>query len=379
MRTPFIYGKIASDKDFTDRRDEIEKLVNNFLSSVNTILISPRRWGKSSLVIKASKIAVKKNKNLKFCFIDLNNVRNEEEFYQQLSTQVLKTMSGRTQLIIDNARKFLGRFIPNISISPDPGSNIKLSMDWREVVLHPDEVLDLAEKLCAETEKRMIICLDEFQNIGEFKDPDGLQKKMRAHWQKHRKVSYCLYGSKKHMMMNVFTSSSMPFYRFGDIFFIQKITVADWVSFITKRFKETGKSIGKSEASLIASLADCHPYYVQQLAQQCWLRTDKICDEIIIQASYESIILQLSMLYQNLSDQMSSTQINFLKALLNNESQLSSKEVLFKYNLGTSANVLRIKKYMMDKEILDINRNKINFQDPLYKAWLEKYYFKIRK
>ena len=379
MKTPFIYGKIASDKNFTNRNDETAKLVNNFLSSVNTILISPRRWGKSSLVIKASKIAIKKDRNLKFCFIDLNNIRHEEEFYQQLSTQVLKTMSGRTQLMIDNARKFLGRFIPNISISPEPGSDIKLSMDWREVVMHPDDVLDLAEKLCVQTEKRLIICLDEFQNIGEFKDPGSLQKKMRAHWQKHKYVSYCLYGSKKHMMMHVFTSSSMPFYRFGDIFFIQKITVADWVRFITKRFKETGKIIGKSEASLIASMADCHPYYVQQLAQQCWLRTQKICDEMIIQASFESIILQLSMLYQNLSDQMGSTQINFLKALLNNETKLSSKEVLLEYKLGTSANVLRLKKYMMDKEILDINGNEIKFLDPLYKAWLEKYYFKIHK
>ena len=75
METPFVFGKIASDKNFTDREKETEKLIQNFTSSVNTILISPRRWGKSSLVARAAQIAKRKDKNTKFCFIDLNNVR----------------------------------------------------------------------------------------------------------------------------------------------------------------------------------------------------------------------------------------------------------------------------------------------------------------
>ena len=82
METPFTFGKIAAGMEFTNRKADILRLVNNFHSGNNTILISPRRWGKSSLVKKSAEIAVKEDKKLRFCFIDLFNIRNEEEFYQ---------------------------------------------------------------------------------------------------------------------------------------------------------------------------------------------------------------------------------------------------------------------------------------------------------
>ena len=234
METPFVFGKIASDKNFTDRKTETERLVSNFVSSVNTILISPRRWGKSSLVAKAAEISSKKNKNIRFCFIDLNNVRTEEQFYQQLATKVLSVSATKTRILIENTRKFLGKFIPNITFSPDPGTEFKLGLDWKEVKKEPDDILNLAEKIGTENNLKFVICIDEFQNISEFENPLDIQKKMRSHWQKHKNVSYCLYGSKRHMMMDVFTSPSMPFYKFGDIIFLSKISLNDWIPFITE-------------------------------------------------------------------------------------------------------------------------------------------------
>ena len=81
METPFIFGKIATNKNFTDREQECADLILNFKSLINTILISPRRWGKSSLVNKAAKLAMEQDKKLRICYIDLFNVRNEEDFY----------------------------------------------------------------------------------------------------------------------------------------------------------------------------------------------------------------------------------------------------------------------------------------------------------
>ena len=93
METPFVYGKIAADKNFTDRERETDQLVSNFLSLTNTILISPRRWGKSSLVTRAAEISTKRDDKLRFCFVDLYNIRTEEEFYQSLARRVLLTAS----------------------------------------------------------------------------------------------------------------------------------------------------------------------------------------------------------------------------------------------------------------------------------------------
>jgi hypothetical protein len=375
METPFVFGKIASDKNFTDRKAETERLVSNFVSSVHTILISPRRWGKSSLVAKAADISSKKNKNIRFCFIDLNNVRTEEQFYQQLATKVLNASATKTRILLENTRKFFGKFIPNITISPDPATELKLGLDWKEVKKEPDDILNLAEKIGTENKLKFVICIDEFQNISEFENPLDIQKKMRSHWQKHRHVAYCLYGSKRHMLMDVFTSPSMPFYKFGDIIFLSKISLGDWILFIQKRFVDSGKKIGTNEARIVAELTDCHPYYVQQLAQQAWLRTETLCTKEIIEESYHDLVLQLSMLFQNLTDGLNRTQLGLLKALTDNVNQLSSQSTIAEYRLGTSANVMKIKKMLLSKEIIDIQGNQISFLDPLYKFWLKEYFF----
>jgi AAA+ ATPase superfamily predicted ATPase len=376
METPFVFGRIASAQNFTNRKKETERLVLNFSSSVNTILISPRRWGKSSLVKHATEINSRKNKGIRFCFIDLNNVRTEEQFYQYYATAVLRSSARKAKELLEDVSAFLGRFIPNVTLSPGTGTEFKLGMDWKEVKRDPDDVLNLAEKIAAKKKIKFIVCIDEFQNIAGFENPLDFQKKLRSHWQKHNAASYCLYGSKRHMMMEVFTSPSMPFYKFGDIIFLEKISVEDWMPFIRKRFAETGKKIKEDEARLITELADSHPYYVQQLAQQSWFRTEKECSNEIINMAFTSLVLQLSMLFQNLTDGISNTQVNFLKALVNGEEQLSSQNTILEYGLGTSGNVLKIKKMLIYKEIIDIENGRITFLDPLYKAWLMAYYFR---
>jgi hypothetical protein len=377
METPFVFGRIASERNFTDRKSETERLVLNFGSSVNTILISPRRWGKSSLVAKAADISSKKNKDIRFCFIDLNNVRTEEQFYQQLATKVLNASAKKPRILIANARKFFGKFMPNITISPDPATELKLGLDWKEVKKEPDDILNLAEKVGTGNRLKFVICIDEFQNISEFENPLALQKKLRSHWQNHKNVSYCIYGSRRHMMMDVFTSPSMPFYRFGDIIFLDKIGLKDWIAFIQKRFADTGKKIGSGEAGSIATLAECHPYYVQQLAQQAWLRTKDKCTGEIVNESFNDLVLQMSMLFQNLADGLTRTQLGFLKALTDNVKQLSSQDTIQEYQLGTSANVIKIRKMLISKEIIDLNENGISFLDPLFKYWLKRYFFII--
>ena len=375
MKTPFTFGRLVLEPDFTNRISESKRLISNFSSSVNTILISPRRWGKSSLVAKTVNQIQKKSKKIVFCMIDLNNIRSEDQFYKLLATKVLQQSSSKMDVILENAKLFLGRFIPNISFSPNPETDIKLSLDWNEVKKDPNNILDLAENIAIKTKKKIIICIDEFQNISKFEYPVDFQKKLRAHWQLHQNVTYCLYGSKRHMLMEVFSSPSMPFYKFGDIIFLEKIKESDWIEFITKRFIDTGKSIDNENAADIAKHCENHPYYVQQLAQQVWLRTIKSCRSEIILEAFDDLVLQLSMLFQILTDDLSMKQINFLNALVNKEEKVTSQSTLRKYNLGTSANVIKMRRTLHDREIIDVIGKKIEFMDPLYKYWLKKYYF----
>lgn len=376
METPFVFGRLAIKKNFTNREEEKNRLVHNFLMQVNTTLISPRRWGKSSLVERAAEEAEKSDRNLRFCFIDAFNVRTEEQFYQALATEVLKSSATKLDVLLEHAKTFMGKFLPRLSFSPDHQNEMSLSLDWQEVKKEPGDILNMVEKIAVAKEWKFVICIDEFQNIATFKDPVAFQKKLRANWQKHQHTSYCLYGSKRHMLRDVFTDPSMPFYKFGDLMFLEKIKKEDWIKFITTRFKDTKKSISKANAGLIADLAECHPYYVQQLAQQCWLRTQDKCSEETVYNAHECIVDQLSLLFQTKTEELTNSQVGFLNACLNGVTQFSSKETVGKYDLGTSANVIRIKNTLEYKEIIDIRDRKITLLDPMYKAWLNTRYFK---
>ncbi|MDP2337177.1 MAG: ATPase [Bacteroidota bacterium] len=376
METPFVFGKLAVDRNFTNRDKERQQLSGNFSGLVNTVLISPRRWGKSSLVQKAAGEAMSEDSDLHFCFLDAFNIRTEEQFYQTLASEVLKISASKLEVLLENAKRFMGTFFPKLSFSPGNQDELSLSLDWKEVKKHPDAILDMAETVATEKGWKLVICIDEFQNISTFENHLAFQKKLRSHWQKHQHVAYCLYGSKRHMLMDVFTSSSMPFYKFGDILFLEKIHQVSWVPFICSRFEDTQKHISESNAALIAELAECHPYYVQQLAQQSWLRTATDCSEEIIHDAYQGIVAQLSLLFQSKTEELTTPQINFMKALLDGVQKFSSKNMMDDYQLGSSANVMRIKRALENKEIIDIQAGNIMVLDPMYKSWLVTCYFR---
>ncbi len=339
-------------------------------------MISPRCWGKSSLIEKASQELLKQERDIIVVKMDLFNIRTEEAFYKGLAEKIIVAASGKIDEISQSIKQFFKILIPKITFSPGPDMEFSISLDKDEVIKQPDEILDLAENLAKTKNLKIRICIDEFQNISFFNDPLGFQKKLRSHWQTHEHVSYFLYGSKRNMMIEAFSSPSMPFYNFGSMMFLDKISLEHWKSFIVQRFVDTGKIISPDLAENIAQKAGRHSYYVQQLAQLCWLRTLEKATLEIIDVSFQSLIMQLSLLFQTITDRLSTTQINFLHALLVGEKKLSSKNVIIKYGLGTSANVARIKKTLIEKEIIDQLQGEIFLLDPIYEAWLREVYFK---
>lgn len=377
MEAPFIFGRIATDENFTDREKETEHLVNNFESLINTVIISPRRWGKSSLVHRAADIAMRVDKNIRICTIDLFNVKTEEQFYTVLARKLIQGTSSRWEEAVENAKKFFSRLVPKISVGAGPGSEISIDFDWEEMKSNPDEILDLSERIAEAKGVKIVVCIDEFQNIAEFEDPLFFQRRLRAHWQRHKKVSYCLYGSKRHMMMEVFTDSSMPFYKFGDIFFLNKIDTEHFITFITERFSSTGKSITEDASRNIVSLADNHPYYVQQLSQLSWLRTSGQCDVETVVKAHLSLVEQLSLLFSNLMETLTFQQTCYLHALIAGEKSITSAETMYRYHISSATAASRSLKTLIKKDILDSTSGEISFQDPIFEYWLRHDYYQL--
>ena len=377
METPFVFGKIATDKNFTDREHETITLVESFKSLVNTVIISPRRWGKSSLVDKAARQAMAADKSLRVCQLDLFNIRNEEHFYTLLAQKVIAATSTKWEEAVNTAKEFLSGLVPKISIGTDPTNEILLDFDWEYLKKDADEILDLAETIARKRGLKIVICIDEFQNISEFDSPGYFQKRLRSHWQKHQHVAYCLYGSKRHLMMEVFTSSSMPFYKFGNLMFLKKIDAVYLVDFFKQRFEDTGKYIEDDACEFIAKLVDNHPYYAQQLAQLSWLRTTTVCTVETVTEAHTSLVEQLSLLFVSITETLTSQQLNLLKAILAGDNSFSSAEVLHRYRITSATSAMRSRNKLIEKDILDNEGGSISFQDPIYAYWLKKVYFEL--
>ncbi|MCL2435972.1 MAG: ATPase [Lentimicrobiaceae bacterium] len=377
METPFVYGKLATLGNYTNRQKELQLLKNNFVNLINTTIISPRRWGKSSLVNHVSQIIQKEhNTEIIMCHLDIFNCRTEEQFYKAYANAILRSTSTKWEEFVAGVKKYLGRFLPKISFSDATQAyELSFGIELKEAELSLDEILDLPQQIASDTGKKIVVCIDEFQNINEYGDSLAFQRKLRAHWQLHNKVCYCLYGSKRHLLMNIFNSYEMPFYKFGDILFLQKISREDWVKFISERFTATGKQISDTLSGKIADTMQNHPYYVQQYSQQVWLRTDVKCTEMIMEEALEGLIDQLSLLFTNIIDSLAARQIAFLTAIVAGETNFSSKEVLKKYDLGTSANIKNLKNALLEKDLIDILPHKtIELQDPVLLLWLKKVY-----
>ena len=262
----FVYGVAVAGYNFTGREEETNRLKRNFEGGINSILISPRRWGKTSLV-KHVCSQVDRDKVIPV-FFDMFTCRNEYEFYNALAVAVIKQTATSAERWMDNARDFLMRLTPKISISTDPTSDFSLSLGITPKTHSAEEVLGLVESIAIKKQKRIVVCIDEFQQIGEFEDSLNVQKRLRSVWQHQQYTSYCLFGSKKHLMSNLFQKRNMPFYQFGDMLFLKKMPVTKWTEYIVSHFEAEGCYISEGLAEEICRMVDNHSAYVQQLA---WL------------------------------------------------------------------------------------------------------------
>jgi len=366
--SPFIFGRKAVGNSFTDREKETTRLISNFNNRVNTVLISPRRWGKSSLVKKAGDLS--NSETLKVIYMDAFSLRDATEFYTVLATEVIKSTSNTMETWVEHVKRFFLRLTPRFSFGPDPLNSFELSFELESVERNYQEILDLPEKIAYGKGIRLVICIDEFQDTANFNEASLFHKRLRTAWQSHQSVTYCIYGSKQHMMSALFEKQSMPFYKFGENIHLNKIPLSDWISFITSQFKQTGKSISESLAQKIALTVKCHSYYVQQLAHLVWQRTSDAADDIVFTTALDDLLAQNDMLYQRETELLSDTQLNFLKAMaMGTVNGFSNKNILQKYKLGSSANVSKTKKALIEKEFIEFNVKSAEFLDPAFELW----------
>ena len=371
MEQPFIFGVPADNPHFIGREKEMARLSANFKFGVNTVLISPRRWGKTSLVNRVAQSVKEKGRML--VLMDIFPCRNEYDFYNTFSSAILKQTSSRIDEWKDLAKGFIERLTPKISVSPDSGAEYSVSLGITPKTHTPEEILSLPEKIAERKGCELVVCIDEFQQVGEFPDSLEVQKRLRGVWQHQKHVSYCLYGSKLHMMTRLFLKKSHPFYRFGEVLNLKVIPLQTWIPYIQQRFALFGKQIDDHYVERICETVEYQASYVQQLAYSVFLLSDKDVTDASFAQGVEDLLAQNANVFIEQTQSLTAYQMNFLRAIMDGISGgFGEAAVRDAYNLGSPSNITRLKNSMIEKELVELTEKGIVLGDPVLKLWLKR-------
>lgn len=355
---PFKFGTVVDDEFFTNRKEEIRK-IHSLLSSENhLILISPRRYGKTSLISKAIK-----ELNRPYIYLDFQLTTNIEDFTSQILQKTLKFYP------YEKIKHFFKSFrvIPNISLNP-LSNDVDFSFNpavSSQVIL--EDALNLIEKLSTK-KKKIVVIFDEFQEINKI--DKNLDKKLRAILQHHKMVNYVMLGSQESLMKEIFEKKKSPFYHFGYLMQLAKIPYDEFFVFLTERFEKI-KNNCSGLCKEILEFTKLHPYYTQQLAFNVWesLLKDK---QVQIKEVISESVLMHDNDYERLLRLLNKTEMKIIIALVSEKKSPLTDEIRNKYMLGASSTVFSsLKKLIQNGFVIKIN-SIYEIEDPFFKEWLLK-------
>ena len=378
MNAPFQYGTLATKENFVNRVEDRAQLKNFLSSHINVMLVSPRRWGKSSLVKVAMDELQKEDKDIRVCYIDAFSIGSEAEFYRTFASQVIACTSSKLEKRIQDAKKFLTGVVPQVVIKDDVTNFMAFDVKFVPQEQDKMDILRLPETLAVAKNIKIIVCIDEFQQLANLPEYKNLEGKMRSAWQQQQRVSYCLYGSKRHMMLDIFNNSNSPFYRFGQLLFLNKIPKEEWMPFIVETFEKSGKHISDDFARRICDTTECHSWYLQQCCYFVWNATATEVTEESFCYGLKQMINTNSPMFQSDTETLAASQIEMLRAIKDGIQQLSSTEARAKYHLGNPSSVNRsvvslIEKNLLDDTVID-GKPHYSLNDVFLSRWLaEKY------
>ncbi|MCK4695361.1 MAG: ATP-binding protein [Candidatus Cloacimonetes bacterium] len=366
---PFQYGKVVSDPYFVDRKKELLELGDMLRSGNNLILHAPRRYGKTSLIMKLLSELDTPNT----VYIDLFSVTSIESFINIYANAVLKTRKASVQDIVKKLGKLLRGVSPTVSFdsSGNPTWSFQFTAsDNRERSLV--NILDLPHEMAMEGERYYVV-FDEFQEINRL-NGDSFEKQLRASIQHHDNVSYVFMGSKTHLLLDMFNSKNRALYHCGGMYALDKIPRQAMLEFLFRRFKESRVEISEDILSELIQIAHNIPYYNQYLAAQLWQvcreMDDKDFDKMLSEAVLR-ILGNQNDFYLTLYDHLTIYQRSVLKAITHESSNVFSQEYHRRHGLTSPSSTQRAVSALIEYGILEKIGDHYHFSDPFFTRWLQ--------
>ena len=354
MENPFQYGVLVDNEYFTDRVDELKEVQLSLNSANHLILISPRRFGKSSLVAKVVKASGRPCVSL-----NMQNVLSVEDFSSKILREIFRLYP------MERIRHLMSHFRIIPTISTNPVTNV-IDVSFQPVVNNLvllEDAMALLEKVSIEG-KKLIVVFDEFQEILNIRK--GLDKQLRSIMQEQHNLNYILLGSQESMMTEIFERKKSPFYHFGKLMRLDKIPYDDFRNYISSRLPLEDKANLNAIVEEILSFTNLHPYYTQQLSAEVWdmLTHDNPTDGVVT-ASIRKILRTHDLDYERLWLNFNRTDRSIMLNVSKRVNPMQNRQ------MATSTSYSAIKRLMKSGYIIRVNDYEI--EDPFFKEWIISY------
>ena len=369
---PFVFGEIVSEAAFVNRSEELERLVRDVADGQKVFLLSPRRFGKSSLVAMAFQKLQKQR--LRTVVVPVSSYATYTQFLERFADRVLRA-AGPWDKVKEWVGRFIGQVKPEAEVDLNTGE-IKLSLgrgtNFDPTPVAP-EVFALPGEVARKGNFRMAVCLDEFQQIQSF-NGGAVENALRNAVQVQREVGYVFAGSQPALMERML-SPKHPFHKSGPKLFLDKIQPESWREFISKQFARRGRNLTEAGLYRLLETADLIPYDVQRLAHELWdyaeLSGQRALGVEHVDLMTRRLVASQAQYYERLWEQLSSRQRAVLQAMAGRGADaIYSQAVREEYRLGPASSVQKALHSLDSQDILDRYHELYFFLDPLFAFWI---------
>jgi AAA+ ATPase superfamily predicted ATPase len=364
MENPFRYGSVVTGDDFVDREKELELLAREIRSGERVLLYSNRRMGKSSLL---HELARRNKKEFIFAHLDLYGVSNKSKFLEMLIAEVSRAAYTNKEKLISTISELIKGVRVRFVITSTGHAGVEL--DQAEVRDNDlAEVMDLPDKIAKKRGKRVVVILDEIQEVLLF---GGVQmlKVMRSRIQVHKHATYIFSGSKRHLLDRIFHEAEGAFYKSTRPFELGPIPRSAFESFIMKKFEESGGKIEPRFAKRIVDVSEGYPYYAQQVAHELFDITNKPSKaeqvEEAIDVAVEHQVPAFLVLWDSIKSQL---QRKYLLAIASEPGVAHGTAFIEKHGLKSYSHIQRIEKQLEARGLIESG----DLVDPMLALWLRK-------
>lgn len=352
MKNPFKFGTIVEGEYFTDRTEELESIKQLLNSDNHLILISPRRFGKSSLVKRAVTQVARPCISL-----NLQMVVSVEGLAAMILKEVFKLHPW------EKLKHLLSSFrvVPTISTTPS-GEAIDITFQaTTDATVLIEDALQLVEKV-SEKGESMVVVFDEFQELMGL--DKGIDKRLRAIIQNQRHVNYIFLGSQESMMTEIFERKRSPFYRFGVLMHLDRIPHSNFSQYISERLSDNFVSKVNVVEQILATTR-CHPYYTQQLAALVWdmLTYKKMNEAEVVDQAITTLVRTHDFDFERIWLNFNKTDRSILMGLVNRVQLANNRR------LPTSTMYSSVKRLMQSGYVIKLDTFEI--EDPFFARWIK--------